>query len=360
MGLHVANGETIHPEWKKEQAATLVRQDPVLRVINGEEARKYRVRRLIHSQHLYDPELNGINYDGVTVWKNKSRPFNSDPDDKRGDQLRRGQLVEGFDAKLGKRAGFVQSGFVIRDQRPGEGRTRNHMAHDPLQLPDVLLRLYMDKQLHVTSAVRMRAKKKNLPLPIDTISNTFLCDPASGQSKATVSFHWSSLVYQGAYVHGEFNGYKGESMSSQGYVDANGASEFVLERYLSPGVYQYYFLIDGLHQVDIKKPTIGRGKHRRNIVTVCNPSVLGGQGGPYTDGRLSSKNIYAVAAYGGDITNLLMNSTVDMAKKSSRMSSRKSRPTTTDGAHALNAMLVPKSANSNSTSLEGLSKSWNR
>ena len=34
-----------------------------------------------------------------------------------------------------------------------------------------------------------------------------------------------ALVYQGAYVHGEFNGYKGEVMASQGHVDANGASE---------------------------------------------------------------------------------------------------------------------------------------
>lgn len=73
--------------------------------------------------------------------------------------------------------------------------------------------------------MKKRARKKGIPLPIDTIENTFLCDPANGQSKALVSFHWSSLVYQGAYVHGEFNGYKGEVMASQGHVDANGASE---------------------------------------------------------------------------------------------------------------------------------------
>jgi len=159
------------------------------------------------------------------VWKNKCRPFNGDPADRRGDQMRNGQLVEGIDAKLGKRPGFVQSGFLLRDRRPGEGRTTNHMAHNPLLLCDVLLRLYMDKQPHVTAAVKKRAKKKGIPLPIDTIENTFLCDPARGQSKAMVSIHWSSLVYQGAFVHGEFNGYKGERMSSQGFVDADGASE---------------------------------------------------------------------------------------------------------------------------------------
>ena len=75
------------------------RQHPVLAVINGSEARKWRVRRLIHSQHLYDPERDGISYDDIEVWKNKNRPFNSDPSDHRGEQLRRGQLVEGFDAK---------------------------------------------------------------------------------------------------------------------------------------------------------------------------------------------------------------------------------------------------------------------
>jgi hypothetical protein len=116
-------------------------------VLDGEEARKWRVRRLIHSQHLFDPDWSGITYEGVKVWVNKGRPFNADPADRRGDQLRRGQLVEGFDAKLGKRPGFSQSGFLLRDQRPGEGRTRNHMAHNPLQLCDVLLRLYMDKQV---------------------------------------------------------------------------------------------------------------------------------------------------------------------------------------------------------------------
>ena len=81
-------------------------------------------------------------------------------------------------------AGFVQRGFVLRDLRPGEGRTRNHMACNPLLLPDVLLRLYMDKKPHVTKAVRKRSRKKGISLPLDTIENLFLCDPANGQSKA--------------------------------------------------------------------------------------------------------------------------------------------------------------------------------
>lgn len=146
----------------------------------------------------------------------------------------------------------------------------------------------------------------------------------------------------------------------------------MLERHLSPGVYNYYFMIDGRHKVDTTKPTIGKGHHRRNIITVCNPSVLGGQGGPFTDGRLSHKNIDAVSAYGGDISNLLENSTVDMVKKASRQSSRAHsrltgsrpnsqqvipRPNSTDGAHMLNAMLtIPKNPN---VSAEGLSKTWN-
>ena len=146
---------------------------------------------------------------------------------------------------MGKRAGFVQRGFILRDQRPGEGRTRNHMACNPLLLPDVILRLYTDKQPHISKHVKRRAKKHNVPLPIDTITNTFLCDPANGGSKALVSFHWSGLVYQGAFVMGEFNGYRGERMESQGHVNAAGESEFVLERHLSAGLYHYYFLIDG-------------------------------------------------------------------------------------------------------------------
>ena len=221
-GVHKAKAKQLHKDWDHEREATLKRQHPVLTILNGPEARKWRVRRLIHSQHLYDPELDGITYEDITVWKNKTRPFNSDPNDKRGDQLRRGQLVEGFDAKVGKRAGFVQRGFVLRDQRPGEGRTRNHMACNPMLLPDIILRLYMDKQPHITKHVKKRARKSGVPLPIDTINNTFLCDPAGGGSKAMVSFHWSGLVYQGAFVMGEFNGYKGERMESQGHVNAAG------------------------------------------------------------------------------------------------------------------------------------------
>ena len=160
MGIHVANGKTIHKKWKEETEATLKRQGPVLSILNGPEGRKWRVRRLIHSQDLYDPELDGITYDNIKVWKNKARPFNSDPEDKRGDQLRRGQLVEGYDITKGKRPGFKQRGFALRDQRPGEGRTRNHMGCNPLLLPDVILRLYMDKQPHITKAVKKRAKKR--------------------------------------------------------------------------------------------------------------------------------------------------------------------------------------------------------
>ncbi len=357
LGVHEAKQKQIHEKFDHDREATLKRQHVVLDIINGPEARKWRVRRLIHSKHLYDPELDGINYDGVTVWKNKNRPFNSDPGDKRGDQLRNGQLVEGFDAKLGKRAGFVQRGFLLRDQRPGEGRTRNHMAHNPLLLPDVILRLYMDKQPHVTKSVRKRAKKKGIALPLDTLTNSFLCDPSTGQSKAMVSFHWSGLVYQGAFVHGEFNGHKGERMSSQGHVNSKGESEFVLERWLSPGFYHYYFVIDGRQRVDTSKPVVGKGHDRRNVITVCNPSVLGGQGGPYTDGRLTTKNLDAVAAYGGDISTLVDNSPVDMVKKFSRSSSRpvtkqsrhsynsealvSSRPDTTSGQHLLNSMQLP-------------------
>jgi len=105
MGAHIANGNLIHGKWKDERAATLERQHPVLSILSGPEARKWRVRRLVHSQHLYDSELDGISLNEVNVWKNRTRPFLADPSDKRGDQLRRGQLVEGFDAKMGKRAG---------------------------------------------------------------------------------------------------------------------------------------------------------------------------------------------------------------------------------------------------------------
>ena len=72
-------------------------------MLSGPEARKWKVRRLVYSQHLYDAELDGITLDDVEVWQNRNRPFIADPSDKRGEQLRRGQLVEGFDAKMGKR-----------------------------------------------------------------------------------------------------------------------------------------------------------------------------------------------------------------------------------------------------------------
>ncbi|GMH81373.1 hypothetical protein TL16_g08909 [Triparma laevis f. inornata] len=378
-GIHKAKAKMIHKDWDHEREATLKRQHPVLTIFNGPEARKWRVRRLIHSQHLYDPELDGITYDDITVWKNKTRPFNSDPNDKRGDQLRRGQLVEGFDAKVGKRAGFVQRGFVLRDQRPGEGRTRNHMACNPMLLPDIILRLYMDKQPHITKHVKKRARKNNIPLPIDTITNTFLCDPAGGGSKAMVSFHWSGLVYQGAFVMGEFNGYKGERMESQGHVNAAGESEFVLERHLSAGIYHYYFLIDGRKRIDKTKPATLLNGQKRNIVTVCNPSILGGQGGPYNDGRLAGKNFDAVLGAGGDVSTLVENSSVDMVGKISRGNSRIAasrggsrpgttnstlsknnnnnnnnalalRPSSTEGQHRLNAIMTPSN--------EGMSPTW--
>ncbi|GMH51252.1 hypothetical protein TrST_g10856 [Triparma strigata] len=358
-GVHKAKAKQLHKDWDHEREATLKRQHPVLTILNGPEARKWRVRRLIHSQHLYDPELDGITYEDITVWKNKTRPFNSDPNDKRGDQLRRGQLVEGFDAKVGKRAGFVQRGFVLRDQRPGEGRTRNHMACNPMLLPDIILRLYMDKQPHISKHVKKRARKSGVPLPIDTINNTFLCDPAGGGSKAMVSFHWSGLVYQGAFVMGEFNGYKGERMESQGHVNAAGESEFVLERHLSAGKYHYYFLIDGRKRIDKTKPTVVLNGQKRNIVTVCNPSILGGQGGPYNDGRLAGKNFDAVLGAGGDVSTLVENSSVDMVGKISRGNSRAAasrtgsrpgtnnsgalalRPSSTEGQHRLNAIMTP-------------------
>jgi len=353
MWVHKNNGKEIHAKWREEMAATLERQRPVITVLSGPAARKWKVRRLVHSQHLYDAELDGITLDDINVWRNKNRPFIADPTDKRGDQLRRGQLVEGFDAKMGKRAGFVQRGFVLRDLRPGEGRTRNHMACNPQLLPDVLLRLYMDKKPYVTKAVRKRAKKKGIALPLDTTENTFLCDPANGQSKALCSFAWGGLVYQGAYVHGEFNGYRGELMESQGHVSKTGESEFVLERHLSPGVYQYYFVVDGRMKVDMTKPVVGKGKNKRNLITVCNPSILGGQGGPYTDGRMQSKNLDALKKTGGDVSFLLENSPIDQESKliRSREASRAGRPSSTDGQHRLNALLAPDG--------EGMSKRFN-
>jgi len=347
----------IHKKWRDEVDATLKRQQPVLDIIDGEEARKWRVRRLIHSQHLYDPERDGITYDDITVWNDKSRPFMSDPSDKRGEQLRKGMLVEGYDAKIGKRPGFVQRGFVLRDNRPGEGRTRNHMACNPLLLQDVILRLYLDKKPWITKSVKKRCKKHKLALPLDTISNTFVADPAGGQSKALCSFIWSGLVYQGAFVHAEFNGYRGERMESQGHVNKDGVSEFGLEKWLSPGVYFYYFLIDGRNRIDKTKPTIVKNGEKRNIVTVCNPSILGAQGGPYTDGRFNSKNFDAVASRGGDVSTLVENSNVDMVSKikRSRQGNRQhgmsrdgwaegsiaNRPSSTDGQHRLNAIMTP-------------------
>ena len=166
-------------------------------------------------------------------------------------------------------------------------------------------------------------------------------------------------------MHGEFNGYKGERMESQGHVNKDGVSEFVLERHLSPGLYNYYFLIDGRKRIDVTKPVVGKGSDKRNVITVCNPSILGAQGGPFMDGRLAAKNFDAVAAYGGDISTIMENSSVDLAAKVKRSrqgsrsgsnaaysSSNSSRPgSTVDGQHRLNAIMTPTN--------EGMSATWN-
>lgn len=186
----------------------------------------------------------------------------------------------------------------------------------------------------------------------------------------------SGLVYQGAFVMGEFNGYCGERMESQGHVNAAGESEFVLERHLSAGLYHYYFLIDGRKRIDKTKPTTTLNGQKRNIVTVCNPSILGGQGGPYNDGRMASKNFDAVLGAGGDVSTIVANSTVDMEGKISRGNSRAggsrgggsrmngsrpgtnnsraivSRPSSTEGQHRLNAIMTPSNEGMSPTFLQ--------
>ena len=107
---------------------------------------------------------------------------------------------------------------------------------------------------------------------------------------------------------------------------------------------------------------------------MCNPSILGGQGGPYNDGRMSSKNFDAVLGAGGDVSTIMANSTVDTEGKISRGNSRAggsraggslggrsrpgtnnsraivSRPSSTEGQHRLNAIMTPSN--------EGMSPSF--
>ena len=71
--------------------------------VSDAEARMYRARRLQFSEHLWcppPPPPASLPPD----YMNSGRPMLLDPTDRRGDQLRRGQNVEGFDASAGKRA----------------------------------------------------------------------------------------------------------------------------------------------------------------------------------------------------------------------------------------------------------------
>ncbi|CAN0192804.1 unnamed protein product, partial [Ectocarpus sp. 12 AP-2014] len=263
---HTARREVHHEAWEAAKREAMRRFHPVSvildhtaappaegapanephRSLDAPTARKKRLRRLVFSDNFYIL-YGGVGWGGMGSgdverveekrWINKPHPRLSDPDDRRGAQLRRGQSVEGINpSDLRAKVPLEVTGGGFAPDWGGARRRRGVKkvaGRGSSGLQHILLRLMQEKA---------RA------------SNVFTADDALARAKVT--FRWDGWSSQQVTLHAEFNYFKEEGM---GEDQTKGRIGHEACHYLSPGTYKYYFMVNGRRTVDESLPVVGGG-----------------------------------------------------------------------------------------------------
>lgn len=203
-------------------------------IFKGSLGRKLKAKRVLFNDVLGDVE-HRVNAAQFTPY----RPRLLDPHAKREDQLRRGMLVQGFDARAGVRPKHKQ--YKMMDQHRAPGKLKGQMSFQ-----DMLheLMYVVDDQVDFVVAPEIAAV-------------------------ASIRFVWKGYASNDIKIIGEFNGWKGENLNE------NENGKCFKTKLLAAGRYRYRYIVDNVEVIDDTCSTIVDeidGKSvTSNIIQVVNP-----------------------------------------------------------------------------------------
>lgn len=229
--FHMADTE-YHTKKEAENREKVARFIPVDNVLCGPFGRKLVAHRL-----LFSVELNGLQSRLNVVQPQPYRPNLSDPEGKRAEQLRKGTLVLGSDARAGIRPLYSQY-RLDKQHRQVWGQ-----EHEQLSLQDTM-----------TYLINTHDKS------IDVIFSTGV------SQHLEVHLSWKGYIRYSVSIIGEFNGWKPVPI----YPDDMGVYTHTVM--LAPGRYQYRFIADGIEAVEPTASSMTSSDGvLNNVILVLNP-----------------------------------------------------------------------------------------
>ena len=203
-------------------------------IFKGSSGRKLQAKRVLFNDVLSNVE-HRVNAAQFTPY----RPRLLDPESKREDQLRRGMLVQGFDARAGVRPKPKQ--YKMMDQHRAPGKVKGQLSFQ-----DMLheLMYVVDDQVDIVVAPAIAAV-------------------------ASVRFIWKGYASNDIKIIGEFNGWKGENLNE----NANG--KCFKTKLLAAGRYRYRYIVDNVEVIDdtcsVVVDEVDGKSVTSNIIHVVNP-----------------------------------------------------------------------------------------
>ncbi|CAN0200521.1 unnamed protein product [Pylaiella littoralis] len=289
--MHNARRELHHETWEAAEREATRRFHPVSVILDhtapplvegapsephrspdAPTARKKRLRRLVFSDKFYIL-YGGVGWGGMGSggverveekrWVNKPHPRLPDPDDRRGDQLRRRQSVEGInpsDSRAKVPLEVTRGGLAPNWGGVRRGRVMKRVSEREATIVDPPPPLLSTSTIDACRPFLTQEKAR--------ATNVFTADDAL--ARARVTFRWEGWSSQQVSLHAEFNSYKKEGM---GEDQTEGRIGHEASHSLSPGAYKYFFMVDGRRRVDDSLPVVGDGTKSGdlyNVVTVTN------------------------------------------------------------------------------------------